>query len=948
MDTVLIKLLVLVLLLANIVVGIAPTLTYSVETKLAVGKAGLPGTGSHIPELYIIKYNTAKVYGSPLKPPQPRTKPFNYMDALAKAARIDDRDGDRINDALAKALETGKIPSNYVYDNSSNRIAVLIVLNASVARNHSQAVNLRSMVKGLMDYITQRFPDVKIRYGPFLYSLVGFSAWVPGNISYLKRIVDSLNSLSINGGEYPSIGVMVVEPVVYYKLMSNYMTTKALCVRPKIWTGLGIDGDNITVAVSDTGVDGSHAAFKWPSYKIVYWYDYINGQSTPYDDIGHGTHVSGTILGAYNVSSAGVPGYMGVRSDYSYYSGYVMSWYVNTTGKWLNVSTNTGTITLYYHGELPWWLAKRTGNYTSLGSGSSINITVNKTGWYSIVESTFLWSATPVMKVPVENPGDGYPYMSGIAPKANLVMFKVCSSNGCPNDAIDASINESISIRKNYGIKVHNFSLGGSYNATEDVFFSNLAQSGIVLVVAAGNDGPGKNYAGTSSPASNIYAITVAASDEFPFNITSYSSEGGPSSSDSSVIKPDVTCVGGGAPWNNITEQVFSAASAQAFSGYDNWTIGMAGTSMATPCVSGVAALVAQAYINATGSWNYSSFSSVEMVKNIILMTAYETYPLKRIANATYSPTLDKGGKDVHEGYGAVDPYAAVQAALSLKNPLMPGTVVEGWFRRGAVYAGTVTNEFGPSVWAKLFYLPYRTVTLPNGTSFTVKYKFKLYLNTTDPANTDFDLYLYNYTGNTTNGEPRIIANSTGGFNTNESITYTPATDKEYLWVVAKRAREDSAGGNWVLVTSPSISEYGQPEGGSVPSESGEAWIGWPIEINGTASKDVSRIVIEIWASNGTRLATLDSANGEVTIVDPVYYTYYEANYTIPYDTNLVGQNLTIITYFYDSTGTLTEGPVYTTATVNSATAPIPEPHWIPIVVVVVVLSIAYVFLRRK
>lgn len=57
----------------------------------------------------------------------------------------------------------------------------------------------------------------------------------------------------------------------------------------------GYTGQNIIIGICDTGVDHTHPAIsgKWAGY----FYDAINGQTTPYDDHGHGTHCMGTILG---------------------------------------------------------------------------------------------------------------------------------------------------------------------------------------------------------------------------------------------------------------------------------------------------------------------------------------------------------------------------------------------------------------------------------------------------------------------------------------------------------------------------------------------------------------------------------------------------------------------------------------------------------------------------
>jgi subtilisin family serine protease len=57
----------------------------------------------------------------------------------------------------------------------------------------------------------------------------------------------------------------------------------------------GSTGQDIIIGITDTGVGYAEPAIagKWAGY----WYDAINGQTTPYDDHGHGTHCMGTILG---------------------------------------------------------------------------------------------------------------------------------------------------------------------------------------------------------------------------------------------------------------------------------------------------------------------------------------------------------------------------------------------------------------------------------------------------------------------------------------------------------------------------------------------------------------------------------------------------------------------------------------------------------------------------
>ncbi|TYS15438.1 S8 family serine peptidase [Rossellomorea vietnamensis] len=77
---------------------------------------------------------------------------------------------------------------------------------------------------------------------------------------------------------------------------------------PAVWE-MGIDGAGTVVASIDTGVQWNHPALK-EQYRgfdsespespqnEFNWFDATAGQSAPYDDQGHGTHVTGTMVGA--------------------------------------------------------------------------------------------------------------------------------------------------------------------------------------------------------------------------------------------------------------------------------------------------------------------------------------------------------------------------------------------------------------------------------------------------------------------------------------------------------------------------------------------------------------------------------------------------------------------------------------------------------------------------
>lgn len=173
----------------------------------------------------------------------------------------------------------------------------------------------------------------------------------------------------------------------------------------------------------------------------------------------------------------------------------------------------------------------------------------------------------------------------GIAPGANILALKALDENGSGNtsDIIEA-VSYAVETKDKYNTKILNLSIGTPANnsykndplckATEEAI-----RKGLIIVAAAGNSGPDERT--ILSPGISPDVITVGAVDDkrtidhkddtiAPFSSRGPTKEG--------FIKPDIV-----APGVNI-----SSLSNTKLDGYKP----LSGTSMATPLISGSAALL--------------------------------------------------------------------------------------------------------------------------------------------------------------------------------------------------------------------------------------------------------------------------------------------------------------------------------------------------------------------
>jgi serine protease AprX len=276
----------------------------------------------------------------------------------------------------------------------------------------------------------------------------------------------------------------------------------------------------------------------------------------------------------------------------------------------------------------------------------------------------------------------------GIADGVNLINLRVLDQNGAGRDsAVIAAIQQAISLKSKYNIRVINLSLGRP--VYESYALDPLCQAveaawkaGIVVVVAAGNEGRNDSahtdgYGTIAAPGNDPYVITVGAMKSMGTStraddlVASYSSKG-PTLYDH-IVKPDLVAPG------NLMISVLASSSATlvkayptnvvALSSYSTNANGVAsyftlsGTSMATPVVSGAVALLLQKNASLTP----------DQVKARLMKSAYKTFP--RNSTAT-DPATGKNYTSQYDIFTVGAGYLDIQAALSSVDlaPVTPGS----------------------------------------------------------------------------------------------------------------------------------------------------------------------------------------------------------------------------------------------------------------------------------